>query len=265
MQLKEFINYHVETIGPDDTLQQAAEKMRDFDIGSIPVCDDNHLLGIVTDRDITIRAAANGDDPTMATVSEVMTPGVICCYEHQTVEEAAALMQEHQIRRLYVLNENDELVGMTSLGELATATGNRQLAGETLERVSDSAEVPPELEQDLSDADEETSMGNGALPTETRVTGLFGDSEQAKEAVEELKDAGFADDRIAVAMQDSAAQENFIAETRVHTAAADEIPSIPELDAGQVLLLVEAADQAALALEIINRNRGVTGGVRIPT
>ncbi len=264
MQLKEFINYHVETIGPEDTLQQAAEKMRDFDIGSIPVCDGNHLIGMVTDRDITIRAAANGDDPTIAIVSEVMTPDVVCCYENQTAEEAAALMQEHQIRRLFVLNEKDELIGITSLGELATATGNRQLAGETLERVSDSAEVPLEQDQDLS-AEGETNMGNGVTAAETRVTGLFGDSEQAKDAVEELKDAGFADDQITVAMQDSAAQENFSADTNVHTAAAEEIPSIPELDAGQVLLLVDAADQAALALEIINRNRGVTGGVRMPS
>ena len=175
MQLKEFINYHVETIGPEDTLQQAAEKMRDFDIGSIPVCDGNHLIGMVTDRDITIRAAANGDDPTIAIVSEVMTPDVVCCYENQTAEEAAALMQEHQIRRLFVLNENDELVGITSLGELATATGNRQLAGETLERVSDSAEVPPEQDQDLS-ADEETNGSEVATAAETRITGLFGDS-----------------------------------------------------------------------------------------
>jgi CBS domain-containing protein len=265
MQLKEFITYHVETIGPEDTLQQAAEKMRDFDIGSIPVCDDNRLLGMVTDRDITIRAAANGDDPTMATVSEVMTPDVVCCYEHQTVEEAAALMQQHQIRRLFVLNQNDELIGITSLGELATATGNRQLAGETLERVSNSAEVPSDQEQDLSDADEEASMGNGALATETWVTGLFDDGEHAKEAIKELKDAGFADDRIAVAMEDSAAQDSFIAETKAHAAAAGEIPSIPELDVGQVLLLVDAADQAALALEIINRNQGVTGGVRMPS
>ncbi len=265
MQLKEFINYHVETIGPEDTLQQAAEKMRDFDIGSIPVCDDNRLLGMVTDRDITIRAAANGDDPTISTVSEVMTPDIVCCYEHQTVEEAAALMQQHQIRRLFVLNENDELIGITSLGELATATGNRHLAGETLERVSNSAEVPPDQEQDLSDADEESSLGDGVLASETRVTGLFDNSRQAREAVEELKDAGFADDRIAVAMQDSTAQDSFVSETNVHTAAAAEIPSIPELELGQVLLLVDAADQAALALEIINRNQGVTGGVRMPT
>ena len=114
------------------------------------------------------------------------------------------------------------------------------------------------------DPEKKTSMG-GALAAETRITGLFEHPEQATEAVEQLKDAGFADDRIAVAMQDSAAQKNFIAETKVHTTTAEEIPSISELEAGQVLLLVEAADQAALALEIINRNRGVTGGVRMPT
>ena len=114
-------------------------------------------------------------------------------------------------------------------------------------------------------AEKETNGGENTMIGETRVTGLFADSEHARSAVEELKGAGFAGNQIAVAMQDSAAQENFIAETKVHTAAAEEIPSIPELDAGQVLLLVEAADQASLALEIINRRRGITGGVRMPS
>jgi len=100
---------------------------------------------------------------------------------------------------------------------------------------------------------------------ETRVTGLFDDSQQAKKAVESLIGAGFAGDQIAVAMQDSAAQDSFVANTKIQTAAADEFPSFPELDPGQVLLLIEAADQAALALEIIDRNQGVTGGVRMPT
>ena len=113
--------------------------------------------------------------------------------------------------------------------------------------------------------EEKTSRGEGARAAETRITGLFGDSDQAKEAVNELKGAGFADDRLAVAMQDSAAQKHFSTETKVHRAAAEEIPSIPELDARQVLLLVEAADQTVLAIDIINRNRGVTGRVRMPT
>ena len=116
-----------------------------------------------------------------------------------------------------------------------------------------------------SDFRDELRSAGRSLAAETRVTGLFDDSDQARDAVEELKDAGFADYRIAVAMQDRADQDSFIAETNVLTAAVQEIPSLPELDSGQVLLLIDAADQAALALEIINRNQGVTGGVRMPT
>ena len=264
MQLKDIINYHVETVGPADTLQTAAGKMRDLDVGSIPVCDGNRLIGMVTDRDITIRAIADGEDPTVTKVEAVMTPDVICCLEEQTVEEAASLMQEHQIRRLFVLNQDKQLVGIVSLGELATATGDRHLAGETLERVSDSAEYRQEHEENLEDDDDELDSIGSSAKLETRITGLFDDSEQAKEAVLELKDAGFADERIVVAMSDSDAQDTFLADTQVQAAPADEIPSLPELDEGQVLVLVEAADQAAMALEIINRNHGTTGGARVP-
>ena len=89
---------------------------------------------------------------------------------------------QHCLRRFFVLNENDELIGITSLGDLATATVDRQLAGEILLRVSDSAEVPPEQEQDFSA--ENANVGDSEM-TETRITGLFVNSEQAKEAVEE--------------------------------------------------------------------------------
>ena len=86
------------------------------------------------------------------------------------------------------------------------------------------------------------------------------------QAINELKGAGFPEDRIAVAMQDNAAQELFSADNRVHKVNAEETPGVPELDAEQVLLLVDAADQTELAVEIINRNnRGVTGGVRMPS
>jgi CBS domain-containing protein len=262
MQLKDIISYHIETVRPEDTVRTAAEKMRDLDVGSIPVCDGDRLIGMVTDRDIAIRSTAEGEDPTLTKVEEVMTPDVICCLEDDTVEEAARLMQEHQIRRLFVLNEQKQLVGIISLGELATATGDVNLAGATLERVSDSAEFRPEPEQGLAEDEGEGSLGRDTM--ETRITGLFDDSEQAKEAVLELKDAGIAEQRIIVAMSDSEEQDSFLAETQVHIAAADEIPSLPELDAGQVLVMVDAAEMAALALEIINRNHGVTGGVRTP-
>ena len=139
-QLKEFINYRVETAQPTDSLQRAAEKMRDLDVGSLPVCDGQRLLGAITDRDITIRATARGQDPSQTQVQEVMTPDVVYCLETDDVDAAAKKMQEHQIRRIFVVNEGHELVGITSLGELATVTGDRRLAGETLERVSEESQ-----------------------------------------------------------------------------------------------------------------------------
>lgn len=141
LQLKDFINYRVETAQPGDSLQQAAAKMRDLDVGSLPVCDGQHLRGAITDRDITIRATAKGVDPSQTKVEEVMTPDVVYCYETDTVATAARKMQEHQIRRIHVVNGDKELVGITSLGELATVTRNRMLAGKTLEAVSE--ENPP--------------------------------------------------------------------------------------------------------------------------
>ena len=260
MELKDFISYHVEAVTPDDSLKEAAAKMRDLDVGSMPVCDGSRVIGMITDRDITIRATSEGDDPSDTTVGAVMTPDVVYCMENDTAEEAARLMQEHQIRRLLVLNQDRELVGIVSLGELATATGDRQLGGETLERVSDPAEYrePPEP---AMDEDEQTQASTGDS-LETRVTGLFKDSEEAKKTVQELKDAGFTD-RILVAMSDDQAQDNFLADTKVLAAPADEIPTLPELDAGQVLVMVDAAGMTPMAVEIINRHHGITGGVRM--
>jgi CBS domain-containing protein len=259
MELKEFISYHVEAVGPDDSLKQAAAKMRDLDVGSMPVCEGNRVIGMVTDRDITIRATAAGEDPTTTKVGSVMTPDVVYCTEDDTTEEAARLMQEHQIRRLLVLNQDRELVGIVSLGELSTATGDWQLGGETLERVSDPAEYRQAPEPALEEEEPETSAGKSL---DTRVTGLFKDSEEAKKTVLELKDAGFAD-RILVAMNNTEAQDNFLADTQVLAAPVDEIPTLPELDAEQVLVLVDAAGMTPLAVEIINRHHGITGGVRM--
>ena len=159
MQLKEFVNPRVETVQSDDTLQRAAEKMRQLDVGSFPVCEGGQLVGMITDRDITIRAVAKGSDPALATVREVMTPEVLWCFENEGVEEAARIMQENQVRRILVLNEAKELVGITSLGELATVTGDRELAGETLKSVSEEdrpMQNGDELEDDKSNDDSNT-------------------------------------------------------------------------------------------------------------
>jgi CBS domain-containing protein len=264
MQLKEFVNSRVETVRSGDTLQRAAEKMRELDVGSLPVCDEGQLVGMITDRDITIRAVAKGSDPAAATVSEVMTPEVLWCFENEEVEEAARIMQEHQVRRILVLNEAKELVGITSLGELATATGDRLLGGETLESVSEESRASAEDEVDEEAAEAVEAEEGDESFRETRVTGLLHDSEAAKKAIQELKGAGFTDSSILVAMQDQAEQESFVEETQAQALLEEDIPSLPDLRTGEVLIMVEAEDRAADALDILNRNQAVTGGVRIP-
>jgi CBS domain-containing protein len=138
MQVKDIMSKNVECISPHKTLEEAAFEMCDLNIGSLPVCGDNdRLAGIITDRDIVVRAVAKGLDPRTVKVSEAMTKGIAYCFEDQNIGEAAMLMEEKQIRRLAVLNDSKRLVGIISLGDIAVETGDERLAGEALERVSE--------------------------------------------------------------------------------------------------------------------------------
>jgi len=139
MKLKDIMTADPVSIRPEATLQEAARRMRDLDVGPLPVCGEDHRLeGIITDRDITVRAIAEGKDPTTP-VREAMTGEVIYGFEDQDVQEAARTMQKRQIRRLLVLNRDKRLVGIVSLGDLAVKTGDRQRAGEVLQDVSEPA------------------------------------------------------------------------------------------------------------------------------
>jgi CBS domain-containing protein len=140
MQVKDIMTPRVECTSPTATIQEAAQMMKEIDVGPLPVCgDDDRLAGIITDRDITVRAVAEGLDPSTALVRDVMTPGIIHCYEDQDVSDAAHMMEQNQIRRLVVLNRDKRLVGILSLGDLAVDTRDEQLAGHTLEAVSEPA------------------------------------------------------------------------------------------------------------------------------
>ncbi len=142
MQVCEVMSRGVACIRPSASLQEAAQRMRDLNVGPVPVCGDNDkLVGMITDRDIAVRAVAEGKDPRTTCVEEVMTRGIDYCFEDDDVAEAARQMEDRQIRRLVVLNHDKRLVGIVSLGDLATATGDEQLAGHTLERVSQPAGV----------------------------------------------------------------------------------------------------------------------------
>jgi CBS domain-containing protein len=140
MQIKEVMTTGVEVVRPDDTLQEAARRMKSIDVGPLPVCDGDRLLGMITDRDIIIRATAEGRDPKVTRVKEAMTPGVVYVFEDQDIEEAASLMKERQIRRLVVLDRDKRLVGILSLGDIAADIQDDELSGEVLERVSEPSE-----------------------------------------------------------------------------------------------------------------------------
>jgi CBS domain-containing protein len=140
MLIKDVMTRGVEVVRPDETLQQAARKMKSIDVGPLPVCDGERLVGMITDRDIIVRATAEGRDPKTTPVKEAMTPGVVYVFEDQDIEEAALLMKQRQIRRLVVLDNNKRLVGILSLGDLAEDSGDDQLSGEVLEGVSEPSE-----------------------------------------------------------------------------------------------------------------------------
>ena len=138
MRLDECMTRGVECTRSDATLQQAANRMKELDVGTLPVCgDDDRLVGMVTDRDITVRAVANGRDPKTTLVNDAMSPGVVTCYEDQDIDEAARLMEDRQIRRVVVLDHDQRITGILSLGDLAVSgSSERSLAGEILEAVS---------------------------------------------------------------------------------------------------------------------------------
>jgi CBS domain-containing protein len=139
MKLKEIMSRDVEVIHPNSMLQEAAGKMKTLDVGSLPVCDNRKLVGILTDRDIAVRAVAAGRDPKRTTVSDTMTPELVYCFEDQDVKEAAKMMERYQIRRLPILDRSQQLVGIVSLGDLAVETDNERMSGEVLEEVSEPA------------------------------------------------------------------------------------------------------------------------------
>ena len=139
-KVSEVMTRAVDVINPEATLDEAAERMKTLDVGPLPVCDGDRLLGMITDRDITVRATAESRDPTTTRVSEIMTPEVVFTYEDEDIKEAAKLMKDHQLRRLVVLNRDKKLVGIVSLGDLAVETKDDKLKGQVLEEVSKPAE-----------------------------------------------------------------------------------------------------------------------------
>lgn len=128
----------VRTLSPDDSLRLAAQAMEEMAIGAIPVCDGQRLVGMVTDRDLVVRGLAQGLPPERTLLREVMSPQVQWCYEDQSIEEAAQLMCDAQIRRLPVVDHDKRLVGLLSLGDVAVRAGPED-AAQALQDISQPA------------------------------------------------------------------------------------------------------------------------------
>jgi CBS domain-containing protein len=134
MRIAEVMTSDVAVVRPKDSVRHAAQRMDELNIGSLPVCDGKRLVGVITDRDITVRVTAAGLDPEDTEVVNAMSQDVRWCWADDDVEEVSELMGEAQIRRVPVINADKQLVGVVSLGDLSTkhAPG----AAETLEEVS---------------------------------------------------------------------------------------------------------------------------------
>jgi CBS domain-containing protein len=127
-----------EWITPDVTVQEAARKMCESEVGCLPVGEDNRLVGIITDRDITCRAVAEGWDPKTTPVREIMSKGVVYCFDDNDVEEAAWHLEKKRLHRIVVLDKDKRLVGMLSLSDIATNCAH-DLTGEVMQAISSRA------------------------------------------------------------------------------------------------------------------------------
>ncbi|MGP0058853.1 MAG: CBS domain-containing protein [Beijerinckiaceae bacterium] len=135
MKTKQVMHKGVEWVSPDTPVRKLAKMMQEFDIGAIPIGESDKLVGMVTDRDLCLRALADGKDPDKLTARDVMTAGIIWCRDNEDVEEAADLMERKRVRRLPVIDDNKRMVGILSLGDVSHAAGLK-VAGELTKAVS---------------------------------------------------------------------------------------------------------------------------------
>ncbi|MHC4728705.1 MAG: CBS domain-containing protein [Planctomycetota bacterium] len=139
MRVRDIMTLNAEMISPDCNLVEAAEKMKLLEVGALPVCEGDSLVGMLTGRDVIVRAIAEGKNPLRTSVGEIMTPDVFSCYEDDDIHDAAEVMEEKSIHRLLVLNIRNKPVGFVSLADFACKSRDERLAWEILEKISEPA------------------------------------------------------------------------------------------------------------------------------
>lgn len=140
MKVRDIMTSDINYITADETIEQAAAKMKEFSVGDMPVVVGGEAVGMLTDRDIAIRIAANGLDPQKTHVTDAMTEGLISCKEDDDIEMAARLMADKQIRRLPVVEDGGKLSGIVSLADLAGSL-DQEMTGDILKQISRPAAV----------------------------------------------------------------------------------------------------------------------------
>ncbi|WP_097026545.1 CBS domain-containing protein [Clostridium peptidivorans] len=136
MKVKDIMTKNVASLNPEDTVEHAAQLMKEYNIGSLPVCNEEKVIGIITDRDIAIRSSAEGENVQKQTVRDIMTSNPATIKSDIDVKDAARIMSERQIRRLPVVESNN-LVGMLSLGDVSVESSSNETAGEALSSISE--------------------------------------------------------------------------------------------------------------------------------
>lgn len=136
MLVRDVMKSQLEVIDPSQTLAEAAKKMRDANVGSLPVVEDAKLIGMITDRDIVIRCIAEGADPTATPVREATSDDVVHCVVDQSVEDASKIMAAAKVRRLPVIDHDRRLVGIVALGDISWE-GSATDAGDALHDISE--------------------------------------------------------------------------------------------------------------------------------
>jgi CBS domain-containing protein len=136
MQVKDIMTRDVQVVSPDTSVFDAARKMRSFDIGCLPVCKNQRCVGIFTDRDIVIRGVAEGRNLENTAAGDIMSTNIVHCSEDDDISTVIKLMEDKQLRRILVLDENKYPVGICSVGDVALDSGDLQLTGEVMHEVA---------------------------------------------------------------------------------------------------------------------------------
>ena len=136
MKVKEIMTKEFEMIESSESIVHAAKKMKSLNVGVLPIKEGNKIIGVITDRDMVVRALAEDKNVSDVTVKDIMSSEIARCSLEDSIEDAANIMKEKQVRRLIVLNDENIPVGIVSLGDIAAKAESKQLVGQTLEAVS---------------------------------------------------------------------------------------------------------------------------------